>query len=632
MLNKKIFSTAIIAPLIFLSVHFKLKGQTLPAQDQWVFDPGKRLSSEAHSTINKTLSTFNSSGVTIGSDKSKIGVSLVVCGSLEYTTLSVMAVEEKKKINRIEEMLVYDVNKLGDKLKCQELISKAFKNLAEAGYQQQIVYLVNQIERFDAGKSYFDEVHTLYVKGWQVESKANAILPQIKKPKFSDTAITFDSRVGSNLDKILQTLKKFFFTYYIYAGSSSTKYYYGDTPFLAEQIGSINLVLNGHEPGQLAGITWRIIDVLGKVKKICKGKASCPIDISNTSYMEIEIAADNNLIYKTEAVVIPAKRISVFNLPAPQSGEFGFDDASSYRLSGYEYYPPFEGDGPALAAPWVSLLPNQQVQLDLAWYSKNQPGKDSKITIRSRSPDVLDMSIGDIRSDEFVLTYEKLKNESNTMTIRAKNSGKASIIAKNEKGEIVGQLTVECKPVVTKNIVFIHVNHGTGFREKNFVSEGLEFLNKKAFNQIFMEWKESGSFFLDIRADFNPKPDEIIYAEDILEKVLDLFNKKYKLNLSLSAPYDPGGAYYVFLTDIPNVQSKAHGISAGGIAWTVPSNYCILFNRADYLSLVHELGHCVGLEHSFEGTSHLPKGTTKNFMDYTTGANSFFLYQSRIAK
>jgi hypothetical protein len=56
------------------------------------------------------------------------------------------------------------------------------------------------------------------------------------------------------------------------------------------------------------------------------------------------------------------------------------------------------------------------------------------------------------------------------------------------------------------------------------------------------------------------------------------------------------------------------------------TNYVIINRRGKLSTYTHELGHNLDLHHTFD-VYNIPKGSSFNFMDYSSTKNMFFKYQ-----
>ena len=75
-------------------------------------------------------------------------------------------------------------------------------------------------------------------------------------------------------------------------------------------------------------------------------------------------------------------------------------------------------------------------------------------------------------------------------------------------------------------------------------------------------------------------------------------------SLYLTDPTDGINIYFV-----PRVSENTQTLAGrGGVAFGVPGTHCWSTNDANYIGLVHEVGHCLGLEHVFNGTPNCEDG------------------------
>lgn len=132
--------------------------------------------------------------------------------------------------------------------------------------------------------------------------------------------------------------------------------------------------------------------------------------------------------------------------------------------------------------------------------------------------------------------------------------------------------------------------------------------------------------YLDITEDFKKRRELYSSSKTALPTLKSEFLKKHSTENS----------YYYFIT---NLLVKKGVDQIGGQAYT-SGQFGALYDVNNHIvsakeSTAHEFGHLLGLKHSFEnvGSRIIPKGSTKNYMDYIpNGRNMFFIYQMKEVK
>jgi hypothetical protein len=282
--------------------------------------------------------------------------------------------------------------------------------------------------------------------------------------------------------------------------------------------------------------------------------------------------------------------------------------------------------------PWLNISPNQG-EIKLNMYTK------SIIANNDISKEVITFE----KNDSYQITIDGLVNENikyspngqpKEVSIKCiKPSIENEIIAKNEKGKIIGKIRVKDNTntyVLPIRLVFVVKDSPVKDTEINqlitdFKSEGIEdYLNKNSLNQAlikttieidakhhlaFDENDWSGKFYDKTNHWLTNRKDsaggKVTYTDDDgqeiknaeYEHILDKFLTDYKSNFETDGKKFKG--ILLFVTNI----NKDPSDKEGGVSRTQPLNFreAIVFksNLKNKSTYSHEIAHALGLEHIF---------------------------------
>jgi predicted Zn-dependent protease len=355
------------------------------------------------------------------------------------------------------------------------------------------------------------------------------------------------------------------------------------------------------------------------------------VDLGSTGNIKVEVFAGTPSLLEVK-VDVYKKPVLVFERGSGYKGEYGFDDAAFTQLQTTDggKYGKLNFSGTDYYVPWFSFKPGMPITLGIDFKGglakKAGNDKDFKITLRATSPD-LDLNY---EGQETVYKYNDLKGKT-LLTITGNTSKAADISnpfyieALDQKGDLIGKMAVVCgSPAMTKKVVFVFVDHGNGYPSRS-ADDILDFLNQKSHNQFFREWVKgdykNGIDSLDISKEYKASSSDFSTPDKALNKALSIYKAKSKQNIIGS---DPADNYYLLVTDLPMIDANSSGNVTG--VGRLSFNQAMIFKTATTSTVAHELGHCLGFDHTKTERS-IPEGTTVNYMDYSTTRNMFFLYQ-----
>jgi hypothetical protein len=281
--------------------------------------------------------------------------------------------------------------------------------------------------------------------------------------------------------------------------------------------------------------------------------------------------------------------------------------------------------------PWLNISPNQgEIKLNILTKSIIEGNDISKEVITFEKNDSYQITIDGLVNENIKYSPNGLPKEMSIKCI--KPSLESDIIAKNEKGKIVGKIRVKDNTKTYNlpvRLVCVVKNSPTKDAEINrlitdFKNEGIEdYLNKNSLNQTliktvveidpkyhlaFEETDWSGKFYDKTNNWFTNRKiigGKVTYTNDDAQEVkdveyehiLDKFLRDYSAKFEIDGKKFKG--ILLFITNI----EKDPADKEGGVSRTKPVTFreTIVFknNLKDRSTYAHEIAHALGLEHIF---------------------------------
>jgi hypothetical protein len=273
---------------------------------------------------------------------------------------------------------------------------------------------------------------------------------------------------------------------------------------------------------------------------------------------------------------------------------------------------------------------------------KNDP--NFRLVIKARENNKIYI---DNQNDSLVLNYEQLAivKSRGTLNIKSKEAINGENLTSmfidviiGETREIVGQIEYYSAIPIKRKIALIYTKFANSSSNipTNIDSNILtDFLNTQSMNQLFVEFTSVDTLHFyctlkesDLEKYTNPDSVLIKLNKDAIK------NHGNKFASILNDIYKDIDFYFITNLDIQlsgnNYLSGAHFTGKKG-GFSVKNHSA---NETDYEIMAHELGHWLGLPHTFEKSNKIPfiinaskSGTTHNFMDYNIKRKRWFKIQ-----
>jgi hypothetical protein len=429
------------------------------------------------------------------------------------------------------------------------------------------------------------------------------------------------------------------------ASYDTTKYYEGDTIYLMQRATPATLTIY-RENGTVSttDLAWKRNDTTK-----CTGIVSCDYNISTPGIIQEKVDSANSKLLTKNPIKVYRKPIVYFRIGANYNGEYGFDDSShnhpalrdSIRYKSGTQVRHIVTDT-AYFVPWMSILDSQSVtiKIEKKWIEASAANdKNFSISFKPSTPQIKING-----SSNFpVLNYAQLQaltaldvyaTEWEPKFDSLKTVGFINVIT--NAGDTIGKLNLSSGKPRKRKIVLVYVNTGTGYRLNMRREMIIDSLNKVGHNQIFRKWvadsvnSAGGRDTLDLRSEFISENPRFMNDDSLLTNI----ERYYELHKGINIKLDVNqGTTYMFNNKeevVHFVFIMNYNLAPPGVSQTVgntqKSGYLsILWASAFHRTIIHEMGHILGLKHTFSDTSsngsvinnyRIPPYITKNYMDY----------------
>jgi hypothetical protein len=379
------------------------------------------------------------------------------------------------------------------------------------------------------------------------------------------------------------------------------------------------------------GVEFQFVPKSGTIKLEIDASNALPVILWDESIRKDTLIAGNRIKKNKITVTIHTAKSGILRFK-PKDNEYykdyGFDDAlitgfqntnsttkdyDKIQISGTDYY-----------VPWLGVLPDTEVEIKLD-YTTSNPELDSLIVLEGNSAHI-----------QFPTNENKpfleIFNPSLFQNIKLKAKEAATYIInaysyqKGITGKIlIGQLKIESQGSTTqKKIRIIRIKRS----DENDYASFTDTQKSELMENINKYYKQA---FIKFELDTDTYQDTLTISKSSNEAITDLSEDIYK---KLPGDVQTTAWYYLFICS----QGKNTESGKGKL----PGHYSVLFNPSG-ATPSHELGHNLGLQHTFEndrdneenvckvGDRKLEKLTTKNIMDYDYAGEDnrhlFFKYQ-----
>ncbi len=421
--------------------------------------------------------------------------------------------------------------------------------------------------------------------------------------------------------------------YYVEVIGRTKKYKYNEKMYFVRQNTNDTLILKTTiDSLKFSNPKWKMGSInLGEGDSIS-------VDLKTLKNERIDIIDidDNNKEFRIKKMRIYDKPVINIKKELGFGGFFGFDEAEEIELQNIGNYNPQFTDSifhkefsinktKKYFVKWITLTPNQVIDLKIdKTFIKSEMKKDSTFSIKFKSS-TPDLTFTFSETQELVSSYDDLDfplqiSAAGSVANDADFDNPYTITAYDQSNEVVGKINVVLGKIrETKEIVLVRVKHdNNGYANYN-IGQTINLLNQESYNQAYLNWNNTTTDTLNITTQYTANPSLFnSSSKGAIDNIKDIYEENHTVKVE---------KYYVFVTDIRVTKDEGN---VAGRAENFNTNSLVLLKDRGTKTIIHELGHCLGMQHTFsdgQGVRKIPKGTTNSFMDYSTKRNMFFLFQ-----
>ncbi|HAO09418.1 MAG TPA: hypothetical protein DCQ50_21100 [Chryseobacterium sp.] len=438
---------------------------------------------------------------------------------------------------------------------------------------------------------------------------------------------------------------------HITVDTSSRRYYDG---------GKISFVI---QPGKIA--RFKVVDENGVLvssdykweingSPSCSFQDTCFCTLNNPGSYRVRVIDKNtnNRLLQITVLVYNKPTVS-FHKKSGYKSEYGFDEIGYRQTLLTPDYEKLNIGGVPYNVAWMSLLDSQTATIKITPVLTSSVASDPnfRVTFKGTTSNIKINGLDSIQKDFAGLS------SLDTITVHAEQFGLLSthlqeaIVVINNAGDTIGKLNIACYSPNTKKLVVVFVNTGSGYRTDITTANILDRLNRHSHNQVHRNWQivthnSVGTYptTLDLTG-ISHLSDSILTSTSAINFFVNQYQRlnytdsATRINFNTINPtptmVDSSSitkTRFLFVSDIEITEDDGSG-NIGYIAGRCRSFgdcYVLITRQGNYLTITHEFGHALNLNHTFDSYPGITKFSSTNFMDYfdvTDQRNMFYLYQ-----
>jgi hypothetical protein len=456
--------------------------------------------------------------------------------------------------------------------------------------------------------------------------------------------------------------------YFIKVDDKPEKYYDGSRfNFPKRNRGKVKFTI-GEESGSFsaAGVRWKIN---GVVKTNFNNDKTMWLPLETKAAYNVEVWEESTRKYIQFNVSVYGGAAVFFHRKDNYTGEYGFDEVGYRYDSLKKDYQKILVDSLDYNVPWMSLLDGQTAAVKVSTVITPEAASDTStwVEFRPSASGKIQINGSDRlrkRGNE-LSSFTSINITGFKLDTITSHYPQDSIVVVNNTGDTVGKVMITCLYPEKRKVILVYVNTGNGFRNYS-ASSFRDSLNLRSHNQIFRQWEVvnpdtlhlydnnaimssrtvAGMDTINLASEFSSQP-AIFMNDSLLNIYIDTFfmkrkniDIKYEVN---NGKYLSNNIHFSFIMNYP--------LTAVGNSTTIASAdrgryHGIFWSSSEWRTVVHEMGHILGLKHTFRELNKaqtayienygIPIYSTTNFMDYYRSgfdvADMFFYRQWKDAQ